>query len=464
MNAAESIDRLSSRARGLYRCSLLAGLTSASIAAMAAYPVHLGQPSLVVPGLAAAGGVAAFGLFVAYKAALRPVTKFRSRQAGLREAFAVARRSSSKRVDELFESSPVVRADALLAESVSRLKEAKAGAEAAYRSRSWWGKLTIDPPDLSEMEEKIDKLEAAKWRLDQSGKLQKARSVFDALEARSQDRLDASEIDALRSVPSSHLDRYDEKAVAKSAIWLSAMSIPVSAWSDISQAGNIYDTLREVNRNYADMSDIDIWITSLTLPGESLAGLVSLTKGAYFEKLVEADFGGERFEHFNHPDTDILVDGVAYQIKATDSTSYVNSVADDIPVISTTEVTLLTGSIDGGYSDEELAGAVELALGGSVVDILDTTVDAVLTGVGGLTLMATLRGINHAATRFKDGRADAILGGLGVAATGTVKNFVDTAELGYKALTSRPGRFVGRMAGRAIGSVVDRIDRKLSDG
>ena len=120
---------------------------------------------------------------------------------------------------------------------------------------------------------------------------------------------------------------------------------------------------------------------------------------------------------------------------------------DHIPVISTTEVARLTGSIDGGYSNQELEGAVELALGGSVVDILDTTVDAVLTGVGGLTLIATLRGINHAATRFKDGRAGAVLGGLGVAATGTVKNFVDTAELGYKALTSRPSRFVGRMPG-----------------
>ena len=70
------------------------------------------------------------------------------------------------------------------------------------------------------------------------------------------------------------------------------MSIPVSAWSDISQAGNIYDTLREVDGNYAEMSDIDVWLASLTLPAESLAGLVSLTKGAYFEKLVEADFGG----------------------------------------------------------------------------------------------------------------------------------------------------------------------------
>lgn len=72
---------------------------------------------------------------------------------------------------------------------------------------SWWGKLTVDPPDLPEMENKIDQLEAAKWRLDQSGELQKARTIFDAIEARSQDCLDASEIDALGSVPSSHLER-----------------------------------------------------------------------------------------------------------------------------------------------------------------------------------------------------------------------------------------------------------------
>ena len=56
------------------------------------------------------------------------------------------------------------------------------------------------------------------------------------------------------------------------------------------------------------------------------------------EQLIAADTGGELFEHFNHPGSDIVIDGVEYQIKATDSTSYINSVADDIPVISTSEV------------------------------------------------------------------------------------------------------------------------------
>ncbi|MBS3652196.1 hypothetical protein KEU06_26730 [Pseudaminobacter sp. 19-2017] len=240
------------------------------------------------------------------------------------------------------------------------------------------------------------------------------------------------------------------------------MSLPVSAWGDLSRAGNIYDTLREVNGNYAGMSDFDIWLNTLILPGESLAGLVSLTKGAYFEKLVEADFGGERFEHFNHPDTDIVIDGLAYQLKATDSASYVESVADGIPVIATTEVAQITGAIDGGYSNEEIEGSVELALGGTVVDFQDTAVDALLTGVGGLGLLATLRGINHAFAKHQEGRDgfEAVLEGAGVAVAGTAKGLVDTAELGYKAITSKPSRFVGRTLLKVAGAV----DRKLFGG
>jgi hypothetical protein len=47
-----------------------------------------------------------------------------------------------------------------------------------------------------------------------------------------------------------------------------------------------------VNGNYAEMSDFDVWLDTLMIPGEQLAGRASLTKSAYFEKLVEADFGG----------------------------------------------------------------------------------------------------------------------------------------------------------------------------
>ncbi|MQX45735.1 hypothetical protein [Sinorhizobium medicae] len=163
-------------------------------------------------------------------------------------------------------------------------------------------------------------------------------------------------------------------------------------------------------------------------------GPISLAKGAYFEKLVEADFGGERFEHFNHPDTDIVIDGVAYQIKATDSASYVESVADDIPVIATSEVAEITRAIDGGYSDEDIEDTVELALGGTVIDFGDTAVDALLTGVGGLGLLATVRGVNHGLTMHREGAdpIESIVEGAGVAVVGTMKGTVNGAEWATK--------------------------------
>lgn len=87
------------------------------------------------------------------------------------------------------------------------------------------------------------------------------------------------------------------------------------------------------------------------------------------------------------PETDIVIDGVEMQIKATDSIDYINSVNDDILVIATSEVALTSGSIDGGYTNEELTNSVGLALGGSTVDIPDTAMDAILAGVGGLGLL-----------------------------------------------------------------------------
>src|SRR5690606_12264920 len=117
-----------------------------------------------------------------------------------------------------------------------------------------------------------------------------------------------------------------ESDLLKKSLWLSALSLPVSAWSDLDSAGNVYDALRRVNGNFANMSDTEIWWETLFISPESLTGLAALTKGAYFEQLVSADTGGVLFEHFNHPGTDIVIDSVAYQIKATDSVGYVRSV------------------------------------------------------------------------------------------------------------------------------------------
>ena len=379
----------------------------------------------------------------------------------LRLQFADARTAFLARLDRLLDAAPAIAADMRITQALAVITQVRRRTEAnwdqTYARLSWWQKLTLDPPDMSNLDTQQAELATAHQRLIRSGEIDKTRQHFAALKANCISRLDDSETAALQTIPPSSHTPYDEKTLARTALWLSAMSIPVSAWSDVAQAGSVYDTLREVNGNYADMSDADIWLSALTMPAESLAGLVSLTKGAHFEKLVESATGGARFEQFNHPDTDIMIDGIAYQIKATDSESYIDSVADNIPVISTTEVAAATGAIDGGYTDAEVTDTVELALGGGVIDLADTATDAVLTGLGGLGILATLRGINHAAREINDGgdAIEAVAGGVGVAVTGTAKAMVDTAELGYKVLTSRPSRFVGRVMVK-VGAKVGR--------
>lgn len=140
-----------------------------------------------------------------------------------------------------------------------------------------------------------------------------------------------------------------------------------SGVSHLSLSG-VYDALREVNGNFESLSGIEIWFESLAMNDTSLQGLINLTKGRYFENLVAEDTGGVLFENFNHPDTDMMLDGVEFQLKATDSVSYINSIDEDIAVIATSEVAGVTGVVDSGISNEEITDDVSTALGGSLLD------------------------------------------------------------------------------------------------
>lgn len=391
----------------------------------------------------------------------------KERKDKLSAVFDAAQHACSQRIEALRASSPAIRADMQLASALAKLERHKALREAAWQQKhdtmGWWGKLNHEPLDLAPVDKMIADIAPARRRLKASGDVEKSNRFFDAMEARSRNRLTLSRGASLRSVPASHHEQFDASRIAQQSMLLGAMSVPVSVWSDIAQAQSVYDTLREVNGNYAEMTDAEIWITTLMLPSESLAGLASLTKGAYFEKLVEADTGGTLFEHFNHPDTDIVVDGTAFQIKATDSASYIGTVDDDIPVIATSEIADATRAIDGGYTNADMEQTVDLALGGTIVDVGDTAVDAILTGLGGLGLLATIKGVGHAADQFNK-NCDPIIAigeGVEIAVVGTAKALVDTAELGYKALNSRPIRFAGRLIVKACSAGVRAVDRKL---
>jgi hypothetical protein len=150
---------------------------------------------------------------------------------------------------------------------------------------------------------------------------------------------------------------------------------------------------------------------------------------------------------------------VAYQLKATDSGSHVKSVDEEIPVIATSEVALQTDAINSGFSNDELTHAVDLAIGDSVIDFGDTSVDAILSGIGGLGFFATLKGINHAAEMHANGgdAIESLFEGAGVFIIGTPHGFVGAAEMTYKILMSRPSRFLGRLTLKGLKTLDDKM-------
>lgn len=333
----------------------------------------------------------------------------------------------------------------------------------AYMNFSWWNKLKYgDSPDFRELDKKIADLDTSKFLL-----LSRHKSDFNNLKAYYKDLAEKAFIRVTQSVTDIETyirqSRYDDivgKDLLKKGFLLAAMTVPVSIWNDVNSAGDVFDVLRSVNGNYAGLTDTEIWWETVFLPSESLAGLISLTKGAYLESLVAADTGGQLFEHFNHANTDIMIDGVAYQVKATDSADYINSVVEGVPVIATSEVAATTDAIDSGYSNAQLQEVVSLAVGGSVIDAGDTAVDAILTGVGGLGVFATLSGINHVTEKYNNGGdlVEAMFEGVGVAVEGTARAAVNMMEMSYKALNSRPSRFIGRTLVKGFVA----LDKKLS--
>lgn len=331
----------------------------------------------------------------------------------------------------------------------------------AYKKFSWWDKLNRSQPNFREMDETIADFERAyaKVLTVYSSCEYELNRAYTTASDLARERIKFTEAQVKRHIEESELSRKSAAQLMNTGFWFSAMSIPVSIWGDLARAADVYDAIRRVNSNFEGMSDADIWLESLLLSSSSLAGLTSLTKGAYFEGLIAEDSGGVLFENFNHAGTDIIIDGVEYQIKATDSVNYIYSVDESIPVIATTEVADRTGVIDGGYSDAELEVVVDNALGGTVIDVNDTAIDAWLSGLGGLGVMASIQGLDRAFKKVENGgdNVEAAMEGLAVAIEGTAKAVVGTAEMAYKAATSAPSRFVGR----AMLGGLKALDRKL---
>lgn len=379
-----------------------------------------------------------------------------------------ARNHCPQRLQAIRSRTPLIQAETIARETLQRLQQRRDQLsdqwDETYEKFSWWNKIKYsDGPDFRKIDQAIRQLKKMHDRLlaQHAEDFTCLDKHFSELKYRAEARITTSQQQIERFIADEVTRGQENELPLRAGFMLSALSVPLSLWDDFTTAGNIYDALRSVNGNYAGMSDGEIWLETLFMSSDSLVGLTSLAKGAYFEKLVASDTGGALFEYFNNPGTDIVIDGVAYQIKATSSTTYINSVDADIPVIATSEVAERTRAIDSGFSNIELEHSLDLALGGSVVDSEDTVLDALLSGVGGLGLFATIQGINHAAEYYENGGdgVEALFAGAGVAIEGTARALVGTAELGYKVLASTPSRYIGRtlLAG------LKKFDDKMMD-
>jgi hypothetical protein len=358
---------------------------------------------------------------------------------------------NKEKLNEKEDTIPLVKANNILRQTLKRFENKRnllaLQWRKAYENFSWWDKLKHDEElDLSNLDNQIKTLKIALSDFEQSHleNVKKLQVHFFKLKYLTSQRIEIAYQIALQELEKGSIREPNKSLLI--AGWLATLTIPISILNDVNSADQVYAALRSVNSNFEGLSNSEIWWETLWMSPESYAGLTSLTKGAYFESLVAQNTGGELKEHFNHPETDISINGVEIQLKATDSVTYINSVDDDIPVFATSEVTLNTDAADSGFSNEDMTNMVEQALGGTVIDVNDTTVDTILTGVGTLGVFATMHGINHASQRYENGVAgvEAIFEGAGVAIAGTAKGLVDASEMVFNVAMSRPSRFVSR--------------------
>ncbi len=137
------------------------------------------------------------------------------------------------------------------------------------------------------------------------------------------------------------------------------------------------EVFEAVRRGYGDLSDAtdgEVVDYFTDIDDESWTGHMSNIKGILFEQEYVDKLGDEGVEavlfgHTNHPDTDLQIfeDGTVVeelQLKATDSTSYINSTLaenPDIAIVTTTEVASDFDTdmvIDSGISDAVLEEAI----------------------------------------------------------------------------------------------------------
>ncbi|RLA80884.1 MAG: hypothetical protein DRG78_10145 [Epsilonproteobacteria bacterium] len=144
--------------------------------------------------------------------------------------------------------------------------------------------------------------------------------------------------------------------------------------NDIIERDEIFEAVRRGYSELENSTNSEILEYFSLSSANELKGHISNIKGILFEqevqdKLNSNDIESNIFEKTNHPDSDlqILENGFVVeevQLKATNSTSYINEALAENPnnlIIATTEVANTIGKeqvIDSGISNEELRNSV----------------------------------------------------------------------------------------------------------
>ena len=144
--------------------------------------------------------------------------------------------------------------------------------------------------------------------------------------------------------------------------------------SDMIEREEVFDAVRRGYSELEDASEGEILDYFGATSATELTGHVSNVKGILFEhevqeKLAEGGIQSNIFEQTNHPDTDlqIMENGSVIeevQLKATESTSYINETLaenPDITIIATSEVASNIGTeevVNSGISESVLEETV----------------------------------------------------------------------------------------------------------
>src|SRR5690606_36644938 len=130
-----------------------------------------------------------------------------------------------------------------LARVKARRVQLEADVDEMLEGKSWWTQLSYDYPDYNKMDKEIRDLERdVKLFLSRNAKtIREAEEKLDAAAGRIDKRLRRIEETVIGAVPDRRQETFDGDTIARDALILSALSIPVSAWQDISQSGEVYD-------------------------------------------------------------------------------------------------------------------------------------------------------------------------------------------------------------------------------